>query len=347
MVLAMTKDLNRRDINDVLKFNEEEFLSQISSAAALRLPIEALVEELQQREVKNIFLIGSGGSYADLLPYEYFVRTRSALPVRAVIGPEFALAPDVAFGPGSLAIFGSATGTTDDVNKVIEFAKAKGAYTVGFTGEAESPFAKALDRVLLSSAHSYDIQMLLLTGKILSDRGEFEGYDALADQLAQLPSLLVDVAKQADPVAEAFARKHKDTEYHFLVGSGNLWGYTYLYSMCVLEECQWLHTTRVHAAEFFHGSLELIEKDTSVILFVGEDETRPLMDRVNRFAQKYSDDVSVFDTADYPLPGISPEFRALIAPLVIGTVAARISSHLEHERDHALSLRRYYRVVEY
>ncbi|TAM67572.1 MAG: SIS domain-containing protein [Microbacteriaceae bacterium] len=331
----------------MLNFNEEEFFEQIASAARLRSEIESVVAERLDRGVKNVYFIGSGGSYADLLPYEYLMRSRSTLPARSAIGPEFALVPDATFGEGSLAIFGSATGTTDDVNRVIEFAKEHGAYTVGFTGEADSPFAKALDHVFLSSAHSYDVQMLLLLGKLLSERGEFDDYDTFADQLALLPGLLVDVAKDAEPAAEAFANKHKDTDYHFLVGSGNVWGYTYLYSMCVLEECQWLHTTRVHAAEFFHGSLELVEKDTSVVLFVGEDETRSLMDRVKKFATKYSDDVSVFDTADYALPGIDDRYRALLSPLVIGTVAARISKHLEKVRDHDLTLRRYYRVVEY
>jgi fructoselysine-6-phosphate deglycase len=331
----------------VLKFDEEEFTTQITSAVALRDEIEGVVSELHERGVQNVFFFGSGGSYAEMLPYEYLLRSRSTLPGRAAIGPEFTLAPDTSFGEGSLAVFASATGTTDDVNKVIQFAKDHGAYTVGFTGEAESPFAAALDHAFISSAHSYDIQLLLLITRLLSLRGEFESYDTFAGQLALLPALLVDVAKKADPAAEAFAKKHRETDYHFLVGSGNLWGYTYLYSMCVLEECQWLHTTRVHAAEFFHGSLELVEKDTSVVLFFGEDETRPLMERVRTFAEKYSDDVSVFDTADYPLPGIDDSYRSLLAPLVMGTAAGRISRHLEHERDHDLGLRRYYRVVEY
>jgi fructoselysine-6-phosphate deglycase len=334
-------------MEQVLKFDEEEFLSQISSAVELRGEIESTVDDLLARGVQNVFFIGSGGSYAEMLPYEYLIRSRSTLPARAVIAPEFALAPDPTFGPGSVAVFVSASGTTDDVNKLVDFAKERGAYTLGFTPEAESPFAQSLDRVFISSSHSYDVQLLTLVTKLLSERGEFSDYGTFADQLALAPQLLVDVAKQADPYAETFAKKHKDTDYHFLVGSGNLWGYTYLYSMCVMEECQWLHTTRVHAAEFFHGSLELIEKDTSVILFVGEDETRPLMERVASFAETYSDEVATFDTADYPLPGIDGRFRGLLGPLVMGTVAGRLSRHLEKERDHDLSLRRYYRVVAY
>jgi fructoselysine-6-phosphate deglycase len=157
----------------------------------------------------------------------------------------------------------------------------------------------------------------------------------------------VAVARQAEPLAEAFAERHRETDFHFVVGSGNLWGHAYLYSMCILEEMQWLHTTRVHGAEFFHGSLELIEPDTSVLLFVGEDETRPLMERVVAFSEKYSQATTVLDTADYPLEGIDDEFRGLLGPLVMDTITSRISKHLEKQRDHSLDLRRYYRVVEY
>jgi fructoselysine-6-phosphate deglycase len=165
--------------------------------------------------------------------------------------------------------------------------------------------------------------------------------------LEATPEALVDVSRQADAAAQAFAQKHAETDFHFLVGSGNLWGITYLYSMCVLEEMQWLHTTRVHGAEFFHGSLELIEKDTSLLLFMGEDKTRPLMERVRDFAVTYSDNVEVVDTSAYTLPGIDDEFRDVLAPLVADAAIDRYSQHLAKARDHSLDLRRYYRVVTY
>ena len=138
-------------------------------------------------------------------------------------------------------------------------------------------------------------------------------------------------------MASDFAEAHADTDYHFLVGGGNLWGFTYLYSMCILEEMQWLRTTRVHSAEFFHGSLELLEEDTSVIVFQGEDETRALTDRVERFVKKVSKNVTVFDTKDYPLEGFSTEFRGLLAPIVLDTVMGRVSKHLERVRNHSLT----------
>jgi fructoselysine-6-phosphate deglycase len=282
-------------------------------------------------------------------PYEHLARRSSTLPVKSVIAAELLLSGDATLGPDSVAIFTSVSGTTEDSLKAIEYCKERGVYTVGFTGLEDSPLAQAVDVALVSEPKTwpFDMQMLLFMTRLLSNRNEFDGYEKFADEFENIPSILVDVAKQAEPVAEAFAEKHKDTDYHFLVGSGNLWGFTYLYSMCILEEMQWLRTTRVHGAEFFHGSLELIEEDTSLILFVGEDETRPTMERVINFSEKYSNDVNIFDTKDYPLEGISPEFRGLLAPLVLDTVMGRVSKHLERVRNHSLDLRRYYRVVEY
>ncbi|WP_433248881.1 SIS domain-containing protein [Streptosporangium sp. CA-135522] len=333
----------------MLGFNEPEFLSQIASAVALRPQIEELVDRLVDEGFDNILLIGAGGTYAQMWPYEHLARRGSTLDVRAVIAAELIVSGDATLGERSVAIFTSVSGTTDDSIRAIEYCRSKGAYTIGFTGYPESPIAQSVDVALITEPKTwpFDMQLLLFMGRLLSRRGEFDGYEKFADEFADLPRILVEVAKQAEPAASAFAEAHKDTDYHFLIGGGNLWGFTYLYSMCILEEMQWLRTTRVHSAEFFHGSLELIEEDTSVIIFQGEDETRPLTDRAESFAKRISKDVTVFDTRDYPMVGISPEFRGLLAPIVLDTVMGRVSKHLERVRDHSLDLRRYYRVMDY
>ncbi|MFG2266521.1 SIS domain-containing protein [Streptomyces sp. NPDC048720] len=333
----------------MLKFNEAEFVSQTESLLALRPGIEKTVDRLADEGYDNVLLVGAGGTYAQMWPYEHLARRSSLLPVRAAVAAELVVSGDARLGERTIAVFTSVSGTTDDSLRAIDYCKSRGAHTIGFTGYPDSPVARNVDTALVSEpkAWPFDVQLLLFMGRLLSRRGEFEGYERLAGELAALPRVLVDVARQAEPVASDFAEAHKDTDYHFLVGGGNLWGFTYLYSMCILEEMQWLRTTRVHSAEFFHGSLELLEEDTSVIVFQGEDETRALTDRAEAFARRVSKDVTVFDTRDYPLDGISPEFRGLLAPLVLDTVMDRVSKHLERVRDHSLDLRRYYRVMDY
>ncbi|MGW6495299.1 SIS domain-containing protein [Nonomuraea angiospora] len=333
----------------MLGFNEPEFLSQVTSAVGLRPRIEELVDRLVDEGFKHVLLVGAGGTYAQMWPYEHLARRASTLDVRAAIAAELIVSGDARLGEDTVAIFTSVSGTTDDTIRAIEYCKSKGAFTVSFTGHPDSPVATKVDAALVSQPKTwpFDMQLLLFMTRLLARRGEFDGYEKFAAEFEGIPQILVEVAKQAEPVAAAFAEAHKDSDYHFLVGGGNLWGFTYLYSMCILEEMQWLRTTRVHSAEFFHGSLELVEEDTSVIIFQGEDETRPLTDRAEAFARRVSKDVTVFDTRDYPLTGISPEFRGLLAPLVLDTVMSRISKHLERVRDHSLDLRRYYRVMDY
>ncbi|MFE2381721.1 SIS domain-containing protein [Streptomyces misionensis] len=333
----------------MLKFNEAEFVSQTKSLLALRPQIEKLVDRLADEGYDHVLLVGAGGTYAQMWPYEHLARRTSVLPVRAAVAAELVVSGDARLGERTIAVFTSVSGTTDDTLRAIDYCKSRGAHTIGFTGYPDSLVAQSVDTALISEpkAWPFDVQLLLFMGRLLSRRGEFEGYERLADELGVLPRVLVDVARQAEPVASDFAETHKDTDYHFLIGGGNLWGFTYLYSMCILEEMQWLRTTRVHSAEFFHGSLELLEENTSVIVFQGEDETRALTDRAEAFAKHVSKDVTVFDTRDYPLEGISPEFRGLLAPLVLDTVMDRVSKHLERVRDHSLDLRRYYRVMDY
>ena len=81
--------------------------------------------------------------------------------------------------------------------------------------------------------------------------------------------------------------------------------------MCILEEMQWIRTRPVHASDFFHGTLELVEEGVSVLLLKGEDASRPLVERVEKFAPNYTDKVCVLDAADHALPGISDDARAL------------------------------------
>lgn len=125
------------------------------------------------------------------------------------------------------------------------------------------------------------------------------------------------------------AVEHKDTDYHMVIGSGMLWGEAYDYAMCILEEMQWIKTKSIHAAEYFHGTLELVEEDTSLILFYGEDETRPLMDRVKNFSEKVTKVINIFDTKEVELPFKDAEYRKIVSPMIMYAITERLSCHLE------------------
>ena len=92
---------------------------------------------------------------------------------------------------------------------------------------------------------------------------------------------------------------------------------------------------------------EIIVADTPVTLFIGEDEQRPLAERVARFLPKVNSNYTIIDTKEFELKGISPEFRGSISHHVMRSVNARVDAYMELFLRHPLSIRRYYRQFDY
>lgn len=98
---------------------------------------------------------------------------------------------------------------------------------------------------------------------------------------------------------------------------------------------------RLELFRLFHGTLEVIEKDTPVFLVKGVNETRVVDDRVEHLIKKLSDHAVVIDAADYRCPDIDDEFADIIATSVVTTMLD------ERVTGHDLTIRRYYRRFEY
>jgi fructoselysine-6-phosphate deglycase len=71
------------------------------------------------------------------------------------------------------------------------------------------------------------------------------------------------------------------------------------------------------------------------------------MDRVLNFSQKVSKVINIYDTQEVELPFSDPEFRKIVSPMVMYAITERLSCWIEKERDHKLTIRRYYRQMEY
>ena len=104
-----------------------------------------------------------------------------------------------------------------------------------------------------------------------------------------------------------------------------------------------MKTKSITGSEFFHGTLEVIERDVPVVVYKGEDYSRPITERVEQVSRK----VTVVDTAMFELKGISPELRGLMGPFVVQALNERITKHLAYIRRHPLDVRRYYRKLKY
>lgn len=337
----------------MLNFDEQRFLRIQTSAVALRTRLDQVIASCLSAGAENVFFLGTGGAAILMQPAAQLLQLKSRFPAFIGLPAELVITGSANLTDKSLVIMPSLSGTTKESVALLVKLKEIGATVLTLVGHAETPLGKGGDHVFVNfaeddtSCESFYLQSLFIALSIMKHRGEIGNYDQLAAELSLLPGLLLEVKRTYEPRAEAFARTLAASDYHIVTGAGNVWPQAFYYGMCILEEMQWIRTRPVHASDFFHGTLELVEKDVSVILFKGEDALRPLAERLENFVPNYTDKLTVLDTAQFNLPGISAEVRALVSPVLLATVLERISAHLEVLRDHPLTTRRYYKRVAY
>jgi len=338
---------------DLLNFDPERYLRIQSGAVGLAEQIDAVVADALGSGVTNVVFAGAGGAGILMQPAAALLRDRSTFRADVVLPAELVVTGSATVGRDTLVVIPSLSGTTAESIAALEFVKAAGARVLVLTGHADTPLGTKADVSLVNfaeddtSCESFYLQSLLLALSIMARTDGLEDHAAVVAELEQLPQLLFDAKAAFEPRAHELAEAIAAEPWHIVTGSGSTWPEAFYYGMCILEEMQWIRTRPVHASDFFHGTLELVEPDVSVLLLKGEDATRPLADRVERFVSGLTEKLLVLDTADVGLPGISPTTRALVSPVILAALLERVSAHLEVLRDHPLTTRRYYRRMAY
>ncbi|MFT4214769.1 MAG: SIS domain-containing protein [Microbacterium sp.] len=337
----------------MLDFDTARFLRIQNGALALVNPLRVAIANLVDEGAKNIFFVGAGGAGRLMEPAAQLIARHSDFPVYLENAAELVAMGTTNLGRHSIVVIPSLSGTTAEAIAVLEHAQQRRAHVLSLTAHADSPVATRADLTFTAfaeddtSSESFYLQSLVIALALLSRLGRYNRLDATLAELETLPALLAEVKRSFEQSAAQIARSIQHDQYHILTGAGPAWTEAWYYGTCILEEMQWIRTRPVHASDFFHGTLELVEAGVSVIVLTGEDASRPLADRVQRWLPTVTDRMTVIDAADFALPGISPHVRALIPHVLIATALERVSAHLQVLRSHPLTTRRYYRRLDY
>lgn len=336
-------------------FDEPGEIASINGALALRPQIEHMVGQLWDQGFDRIFFMGIGGTYASAMQAEVYMRGRSALDTYAGNAAEYLTTGCRRLTDRSVVIYSSVSGNTKEIVSMVEKVKSQGARVVAFVDTPGSLLAQPgkWDH-LVQYPKNEQLKFYMVANYLMYKNGEFPEYEAYNQEMeAGLAQGLANIEKISDRWAwsyakakAAFLKDHPDLP-HYFIGGGNQWGATYSYAMCYWEEQMWIRTKSISCPEFFHGMQEIITADTPVTLFMGEDEQRPLAERVARFLPKVCGNYTVIDTKELPMAGISPQFRGSISHLMMHAVNNRVDAYLEHFLRHPLSIRRYYRQFDY
>lgn len=229
---------------------------------------------------------------------------------------------------------------TPETVKAASWAQDRGAAVAAVTLNAEGSLAKAVHPAFIGKAGDGNQVLLQLVVLAILER---EGQDVSGElsALAALPAAAETAVRAFEPYAAKIAENMKDTPVTYLIASGSLQGMGTTFTSCFLQEMQWMHAATLNANEFFQGPFEVFDKDTKSILYLAEDETRPMAERADRFLEDYSGETFRVDSRELELPGIAQDQRAFVAPLVFYTIAFRLAAHYAAVRGYSLEGRRY------
>jgi fructoselysine 6-phosphate deglycase len=337
----MAVEVDATEIVDSLKRTVE----QLATAAALGQELGAGID--------RIYMVACGSANRAMQGIQYWADHYSRkLEVRTFFPAEFMVINPPKLDDRTLVILASKSGKTPETVQAAEFVAGRPCRTVVLTQNDSSPLAQLGDKVFLvgDTSESFTAIFMLMqaiVGGVLKTTDNWPLLGKLLESLPALPQVIAEAARQNDARAAEDSRLYKDDDKLYFVASGPVATSAYVFGVCILMEMLWIHSYPIDAAEFFHGPFEVVTPETPLVLLLGEDPSRPLMERVKRFALKTTERLMIYDSKDYAMDGIAPEIRAIVAPYVIQAALKRMSVRLSIWRNQPLSTRRYMWKTEY
>ncbi len=305
--------------------------------------------------VSRVVLTACGGSFANMLPNEYFLGT-TAKNLEAIVlnAAEFTSRASSRVDADTVVILCSHSGTTPETVAAATHARERGALTIAFTFDPTSPLAAESEIVIAyqhgegkSEAYVGGALILRLVAALIEERDGVQIADAVDSAVAQLPTLVPAARESYTASANDWGFASRREPLIYTMASGSNYGTAYSFAICLLQEMQWVHSAAIHAGEYFHGPFEVTDVDVPFIALIGLDETRPVEQRAVDFLTQHSDKALVIDAKDFGLDVVAPAVRGIFAHLLFNIVLRVHADALADHRGHPLSVRRYMWRMEY
>lgn len=263
---------------------------------------------------RNIYLVGAGGSLANLRPLKPIFDRLLRIPVEVYSGDELVGNEPRGLGGGSLVMLASNSGEVHDTVNALRFAKQRGAHTVAVVAKPTSTLACEADSVL--PFHDWDEPVMvppLLVGLRLAEKvGDMALASELRAGLGAVPAVLRRVVPLELGRAEERAREFLNCVHLYVLGAGVLAGLAYKLAYNIVMENMRIGAAFMDASEFRHGPCEALERTRpDMLVLIGTDWSRRQTLRTLEACQRAGARTLVYDAADVG------ELHPWLTPLVV------------------------------
>ena len=287
----------------------ERFLAEHGPA------IRALAKRALDEGVEHIYWVGAGNSWLNLYSGKHLLDKFANLPSDCFTSYELIWRNPTRLNEKAWVFLASYSDATEDTLAALRHANARGAHTIAIVNKADSVMgqeaseviaynSKALYILPLAAAYLFSLEIARLQGS--------QGVDAIIAGLHALPPLLSRQYVEQEAPARKLAEEFQHERLIYTLGCGPLYGLAYKFGLTVFMENMRVNGSFIEASEFRHGPAEMFDREKpAMVLLMGSDESRPVVERVRQLCQNYASRLLVYDMADYP------DVHPLLAPFVL------------------------------
>lgn len=316
--------------------------------------VKKIVEE--KGSIRDVFFAACGGSLVDLYPGYYFVNAESeTMHAHWLTAKELVVTPSRFLNRQALVILCSHGGNTNETVTAARLAIEKGASVITMTHNAQSICAgEEMNPVVYDWSDSTDekerpqgIVMRILNELLHAQEASYTKYEAVKEGLEKAAGIVRAAVKKVQNRTWLFAEAYADEPFLYIMASGASYSQAYGFSICSLQEMQWMDCCYLHTGEYFHGPFECTDADHLYILLMGTGTARTMDERAQNFLQKYGKKYEVIDAQELGITEIDASVSEYFCPMLFYAMSVAYRTALQNKRQHPLDMRRYMGVVEY
>jgi fructoselysine-6-P-deglycase FrlB-like protein len=270
--------------------------------------------------VRRLFLVGSGGSLANLQSAKYLIDRLTDIPCDVLPSYELVWRRPVGLNDRSLVILASYSGETEDTLAALRFARSAGARTIAIVRNATSTIGKEAEvGITYDSSALYEVPIVAITlfaSELASREPAISEAASVLESLYHLPDALQGVFGRESARAESLAREFLYSNQMYVLGAGPLSPLAWKVAMSVLMENVRIAGSYCDACEFRHGPAEALERLRPDMMFLlGTDESREMTLRTIEFCKARGAHVLVYDAKEF-----GEMVHPMLTPIVMNSV---------------------------
>jgi glucosamine--fructose-6-phosphate aminotransferase (isomerizing) len=316
-----------------------------------REKIVRLGDSLKKRDLDLIVLVARGSSDNAALFGRYLLEITTGIPVSLSAPSVHTLYHARLNLQRALVVGVSQSGEGEDINRVLENARAGGAFTIGITNEPASSMVGLVDETLLmhggqersvaaTKTFTGQVMLFYLLAAALATNGPSINY-------ASIPELAERALEQKPAISE-LVQRYVFMENCVVVGRGLAYANAYEFALKLMETC-YVVAERFSSADFLHGPVAMIERHFPVILFAPPGVMlEGTKDLINRLQELRADtlaitgdiDAAAMCTRSIIMPREIDEFLAPIPYIIPAQLFAALLAEakgLDPDRPRSLS----------